>query len=75
VARVENELVVEAGNRADQEIARDVTLEIRSFAFIDIFDWIEGEVKNGVVRRRGAARRVNRGARMITPDWPKPCPA
>lgn len=56
VTRVENELTVEAGNRTDQEIAREVTREIRSFAFFDIFDWVEGEVKNGVVTLRGAVR-------------------
>jgi osmotically-inducible protein OsmY len=60
VTRVENELVVETGVRADQEIARDVTREIRSFAFFDIFDWVEGEVKNGVVTLRGAARPSQR---------------
>jgi osmotically-inducible protein OsmY len=56
VTRVENELVVETGNRADQEIARDVVRQIRSFAFFDVFDWVEGEVKNGMVTLRGAVR-------------------
>lgn len=56
VTRVENELVVEAAGRTDREIAREVTREIRSFAFFDIFDWVEGEVKNGVVTLKGAVR-------------------
>lgn len=56
VVRVENELVVEAAGRNDQEIARDITREIRSFAFFDIFDWVEGNVRNGVVTLKGAVR-------------------
>lgn len=42
--------------RADGEIARDVTHEIRMFPFYGIFDLVNGDVKNGVVTLRGAVR-------------------
>jgi hyperosmotically inducible protein len=56
VTRVENELAVEAGDRTDQEIARELTREIRGFAFFDFFDRVEGEVNNGLVTLRGEVR-------------------
>ncbi len=56
VMRVINELAVETNNRSDQEVARDVVRSIRSFAFFDIFDWVEGEVRGGSVTLRGAVR-------------------
>lgn len=56
VDKVENQLRIAAGTRADQKVADEVARSIRSFAFFDIFDWVEGEVKNGVVTLRGAVR-------------------
>ncbi len=56
VARVENHLVIEASDRSDQQIADHAARSIRSFVFYDIFDWIEGEVRNGVVNLKGWVR-------------------
>jgi hyperosmotically inducible periplasmic protein len=56
VDKVENQLRVAAGTRTDQKVADEVVRAIRSFAFFDIFDWVEGDVKNGVVTLRGAVR-------------------
>jgi hyperosmotically inducible protein len=46
--------------RTDGEIARDVTHEIRMYPFYDIFDLVNGEVKDGVVTLRGAVRLPQR---------------
>jgi hyperosmotically inducible protein len=59
VSRVENKIAV-TSNRSDQEIARDLTHEIRMFPFYDIFDLVEGDVKDGVVTLRGAVRLPQR---------------
>lgn len=56
VDRVENQLRVATAAKADQRVADEVSKAIRSFAFFDIFDWVEGDVKNGVVTLRGAVR-------------------
>lgn len=56
VDKVENQLRVATAARADQRVADEVSKAIRSFAFFDIFDWVEGDVKNGVVTLRGAVR-------------------
>ena len=59
VSGVENKIEVRA-NRSDEEIARDVTHEIRMFPYYDIFDLVEGEVQDGVVTLRGAVRLPQR---------------
>lgn len=56
VDSVENQLRVATSARVDQKVADEVARSIRSFAFFDIFDWVEGDVKNGVVTLRGAVR-------------------
>ncbi|HXG65104.1 MAG TPA: BON domain-containing protein [Blastocatellia bacterium] len=56
VNSVINRLEVAAPDRADAQIAADIAKEIRSFVFFDIFDWVEGEVKDGVVTLKGAVR-------------------
>lgn len=62
VLRVENNLTIEATNRSDQEIAEGVARAIRSFVFYDIFDWIDGEVRQGTVTLRGWVREPWRRA-------------
>ncbi len=42
--------------RTDQEIARDLTREIRVFPYYSVFDLVQGDVKDGVVTLRGAVR-------------------
>ena len=56
VQRVENHLVIEVTDRSDQQIADGVASSVRSFVFYDIFDWIAGEVNNGVVTLKGWVR-------------------
>ncbi|MBI3695119.1 MAG: BON domain-containing protein [Acidobacteria bacterium] len=56
---VENHIAI-ASSRSDDEIARDITHEIRVFPFYDIFDLVNGEVKDGVVTLRGAVRLPQR---------------
>ena len=43
-------------DRTDRQIAADVVRSIRSFVFFDIFDWLEGEVNNGIVNLKGWVR-------------------
>ena len=40
----------------DEKIARDVTHAIRLYSGYEIFDWVEGNVENGVVTLTGAVR-------------------
>lgn len=56
VSGVENKLKVEGGRESQQDIANDVTRSIRSHAFFDVFDWVEGDVREGIVTLRGAVR-------------------
>lgn len=49
-----------SSTRSDEQIARDVTHEIRMFPFYDIFDLVTGQVNNGVVTLRGAVREPQR---------------
>ncbi len=56
VQRVENQLVINVSDRSDQQIADGVAKSVRSFVFYDIFDWIGGEVNNGVVTLKGSVR-------------------
>ena len=56
VSSVENHLVIEVPDRTDRQIAADVVRSIRSFVFFDIFDWLEGEVNNGMVNLKGWVR-------------------
>ena len=62
VSRVENHLRIEAPERSDQRIADDLARAIRSFVFYDIFDWLEGQVRNGVVTLKGSVREPWRKA-------------
>ncbi len=45
---------------SDQEIADDVGSKIRTYAFYDIYDWIDGEVNDGVVTLSGRVRDSGR---------------
>lgn len=56
VSHVDNRLSVSADGRTDQQIADEIARSIRSFAFFDIFDWVEGKVVNGEVVLNGAVR-------------------
>lgn len=57
VRTVRNELKVDMqGEMPDGRIAEAVSSAIRSSVWFDIFDWVEGEVNNGVVTLRGAVR-------------------
>lgn len=56
VMGVENKLDVEAKFRNDQEVANEISSDIRSHVWFDIFDWVEGRVNNGVVTLTGAVR-------------------
>jgi hyperosmotically inducible periplasmic protein len=40
----------------DEQIAREVTRAIRLYSGYEIFDWVEGNVQNGVVTLTGAVR-------------------
>src|SRR5689334_549146 len=42
--------------RTDEAIARDVTHRIRLYSGYEIFDWVEGDVVDGVVTLTGAVR-------------------
>jgi len=59
VEAVDNRIEV-VSERTDEQIARDLTHEIRVFPFYDIFDQVEGEVGEGVVTLRGAVRLPQR---------------
>ena len=56
VSSVRNELFIETSDRSDQQIADDFASEVRSFVFYDVFDWIEGDVQNGLVTLKGWVR-------------------
>jgi hyperosmotically inducible protein len=55
VTGVRNEIEI-ASEQNDQQIARAVTHEIRMYPHYSIFDWVQGDVKNGVVTLRGSVR-------------------
>ncbi len=59
LSAVSNRIEVRSA-RTDNEIAGDVTHEIRMFPFYDVFDLVNGEVKDGVVTLRGAVRLPQR---------------
>jgi osmotically-inducible protein OsmY len=56
VAGVESNLTIAVGALSDQQIADAVARNIRTYAFYDIFDWITGDVNNGVVTLKGWVR-------------------
>ena len=56
VQGVENQLVINVSDLSDQQIADGVGSAVRSFVFYDVFDWIVGEVNNGVVTLKGWVR-------------------
>ena len=56
VQDVGNQLVIKVSDRSDKQIADGVASAVRSFVFYDIFDWIDGEVDNGVVTLKGWVR-------------------
>jgi len=45
-----------AAETTDEQIARNVTHAIRLYSGYEIFDWVEGNVENGVVTLTGAVR-------------------
>ncbi len=55
-SHVMNHLIVARGDRTDQQIADRVGRKVRSHPFYDIYDWIDGEVNDGVVTLRGWVR-------------------
>lgn len=55
VTGVRNDMQV-VSEQTDQQIADAVTHQIRMFPFYSIFDWVQGNVKNGVVTLTGAVR-------------------
>ncbi|HYM12973.1 MAG TPA: BON domain-containing protein [Bryobacterales bacterium] len=59
VTAVENDIRVLA-SRSDEQIAADLTHQIRMFPFYDIFDYVTGDVKDGVVTLRGAVHLPQR---------------
>lgn len=70
VSRVDN-LVEVRNNRSDEELAGAVRRVILTNPYYDIFDWIEGNVTNGVLTLTGAVREpvrkaeIERAARQI----------
>jgi hyperosmotically inducible protein len=56
VAKVENNLIVAANRESEQEIANDVGRAIRRSPNFDIYDWVEGQVRDGVVTLKGQVR-------------------
>ncbi len=56
VARVQNDLTIEAADLSDQQIADGVAKKMRSYVFYDVFDWIEGDVQDGAVTLKGQVR-------------------
>jgi len=54
-----NEIQVRS-TTSDEEIAREVARQIRLFPFYDIFDLVDGEVKDGAVTLRGSVRLPQR---------------
>jgi osmotically-inducible protein OsmY len=56
VSGVENKLTVETGRASADEVAKDIGKAIRSNPYFDIFDWVDGEVSNGVVTLKGYVR-------------------
>ena len=56
VNNVTDNLTISVPARTDQEIANDVAKSIRRYVFYDVFDWVQGTVKNGVVTLDGWAR-------------------
>ena len=56
VSRVQNDLVIAVADLSDQQIGDGIAKQIRSYAFYDVFDWIEGDVQNGAVTLKGWVR-------------------
>jgi len=56
VMDVKNLIVVKPVGLSDQEIANQVAEVIRESVFYDIFDWVEGSVREGVVELNGYVR-------------------
>jgi hyperosmotically inducible protein len=59
LSTVVNQIAVGSA-RSDEQIAAEVTHEIRLFPFYDIFELVNGDVKDGVVTLRGAVRLPQR---------------
>ncbi len=55
-SHVMNHLGVSRGNGTDQQIADQVGRKIRTHPFYDIYDWIAGDVNDGVVTLTGWVR-------------------
>lgn len=56
VTRVVNQLSVSAVNQTDQQLADEAARSIRSFVYYDIFDWVGGNVRDGVLTLNGFVR-------------------
>ena len=56
VSGVMNHLGIIRRDVSDQEIADDIGSKIRTYAFYDIYDWIDGEVNDGVTTLTGRVR-------------------
>ena len=55
VTGVRNDMQI-VSEQSDQQIAEAVTHQIRLYPFYSIFDWVQGNVENGVVTLTGAVR-------------------
>src|SRR5437763_152582 len=51
-----NSSPVSLSGTLDERIAHDVTHAVRMYSGYEIFDWVEGNVQNGVVTLTGAVR-------------------
>ncbi len=60
--RVENHLSVANARKTDDQLAEEVAHAIRLYSRYDIFDWVDGNVRNGVVSLTGAVRQPYRKA-------------
>ncbi len=64
--RVENHLSVANARKTDDQLAEEVAHAIRLYSRYDIFDWVDGNVRNGVVSLTGAVRQPYR---PTTKSW------
>lgn len=58
VVEVDNRVEVVARQVSDSSLAREVSSRIRTSAYFDIFDWVEGRVEDGVVILEGSVREA-----------------
>ncbi len=53
---VQDQLVIKSGAFTDQQIAGEIAHSIKTYVFYDIFDWVSGEVHDGVYTMTGYVR-------------------